>query len=285
MYKILEKERWSESVFSYIIDAPYVAKAAQPGQFIVLITQPAGERIPLTIADSSAEEGWVQIVFQVVGKSTLELSLMEKNDELYSFAGPLGTASELENFGGKVVIIGGGIGIAPIHPIARKLKEMGNYVVSVIGARTKELLIMEDKLRKASNELIVVTDDGSYGRKALVTEPLDEMLKTEGENIKKIWAIGPPIMMKFCTKTAVANGRGNDIIVSLNPIMVDGTGMCGACRVTVGGKTKFACVDGPEFVGGLVDFDEFMGRQRQYVEKEKDALESYKAKLQKEGRV
>ncbi len=276
MAKILKKEQWSDTIFSMLIDAKDVAKAAKPGQFIILIPREHGERVPLTIADSSVEEGWVQIVFQVVGKSTLELSRMKEGEDLYSFVGPLGMPSEVEKFPGKVVMIGGGIGIAPIHPIARKLKEMGNHVVSIIGAKTADLLIMEDKIREASTEVIVATDDGSKGKKGFVNAVLEEFLATEAENVSKIWAIGPPIMMKACTISA---GKFNkSIIVSLNPIMVDGTGMCGACRVTVGGETKFACVDGPEFDGALVDFDELMARQRQYKELEQKALELYKAK-------
>ncbi len=276
MSRILKKEQWSESIFSMLIESPDIAKAAKPGQFIILIPKDHGERIPLTIADSSKDEGWVQIVFQTVGKSTLELSRMNEGEQLYSFVGPLGMPSEVEKFPGKVVMIGGGIGIAPIHPIARKLKEMGNYVVSIIGAKTKDLLIMEDKINEASTEVIVATDDGSKGKKGFVNLVLEEFLSTEAENVSKVWAIGPPIMMKACTISA---GKFNvPIIVSLNPIMVDGTGMCGACRVTVGGETKFACVDGPEFDGSLVDFDEMTARQRQYVEQERKALELYKAK-------
>ena len=276
MAKILKKEQWSDTIFSMLIDAKDVAKAAKPGQFIILIPREHGERVPLTIADSSVNEGWVQIVFQVVGKSTLELSRMNEEEELYSFVGPLGMPSEVEKFPGKVVMIGGGIGIAPIHPIAKKLKEMGNYVVSIIGAKTADLLIMEEKIREASTEVIVATDDGSKGKKGFVNLVLEEFLATEAENVSKIWAIGPPIMMKACTVSA---GKFNKpIIVSLNPIMVDGTGMCGACRVTVGGETKFACVDCPEFDGALVDFDELMARQRQYIELEQKALELYKAK-------
>ncbi len=276
MAKILKKEQWSDTIFSMLIEAKDVAKAAKPGQFIILIPKEHGERIPLTIADSSLNEGWVQIVFQVVGKSTLELSRMNKGEELFSFVGPLGMPSEVEKFPGKVVMIGGGIGIAPIHPIAKKLKEMGNHVVSIIGAKTADLLIMEDKIREASTEVIVATDDGSKGKKGFVNAVLEELLTTEADNVSKIWAIGPPIMMKVCAMSAGKFKK--PIIVSLNPIMVDGTGMCGACRVTVGGKTKFACVDGPEFDGALVDFDELMARQGQYKELEQKALELYKSK-------
>lgn len=276
MAKILKKEQWSDTIFSMLVEAKDVAKAAKPGQFIILIPKEHGERVPLTIADSSVNEGWVQIVFQVVGKSTLELSRMNEGEELFSFVGPLGMPSEVEKFPGKVVMIGGGIGIAPIHPIAKKLKEMGNHVVSIIGAKTADLLIMEDKIREASTEVIVATDDGSKGKKGFVNAVLEELLATEADNVSKIWAIGPPIMMKVCAMSA---GKFNKpIIVSLNPIMVDGTGMCGACRVTVGGQTKFACVDGPEFDGALVDFDELMARQRQYRELEQKALELYKSK-------
>ncbi len=276
MSRILKKEQWSDTIFSMLVEAKDMAKAAKPGQFIILIPKEHGERIPLTIADSSVEEGWVQIVFQVVGKSTLELSRMEEGEKLYSFVGPLGMPSEVEKFDGKVIMVGGGIGIAPIHPIAKKLKEMGNHVISIIGARTTDLLIMEDKLKEASTELIIATDDGSRGKKGFVNLVLEEILKNEAENISKIWAIGPPVMMRACVESAKKFDA--PIIVSLNPIMVDGTGMCGACRVTVGGETKFACIDGPEFDGTQVDFAELMARQRQYLEKERQALELYKAK-------
>ncbi len=276
MSRIIKKEQWSSSIFSMFILSEDVANAAQPGQFIILITKEHGERIPLTIADSSPSEGWVQIVFQVVGKSTMELSQMNEGDELYSFVGPLGMPSEIEKFDGKVIMVGGGIGIAPIHPIARKLKEVGNHVVSIIGAKNKDLLIMEDKLADASTELIVATDDGSKGKKGFVNVVMEELLSKESEKYSKIWAIGPPVMMRACV--ASAKKFDASIIVSLNPIMVDGTGMCGACRVTVGGETKFACVDGPEFDGALVDFAELMARQRQYMEKERKAFELYKAK-------
>ncbi|WP_022670921.1 sulfide/dihydroorotate dehydrogenase-like FAD/NAD-binding protein [Hippea alviniae] len=276
MARILKKEQWSETIFSMLIDAKDVAKASKAGQFIILIPRDHGERVPLTIADANPTEGWVQIVFQVVGKSTLELSRMNEGDELYSFVGPLGMPSEVEKFDGKVVMIGGGIGIAPIHPIAKALKELGNHVISIIGARTADLLIMEDKMKDASTELIVATDDGSKGKKGFVNLVLEELLATEADNVSRIWAIGPPIMMKACVESAKKFNK--PIIVSLNPIMVDGTGMCGACRVTVGGETKFACVDGPEFDGALVDFDELIARQRYYADQEKKALELYKAK-------
>ncbi len=276
MARILKKEQWSETIFSMLIDAKDVAKASKAGQFIILIPREHGERVPLTIADSNPDEGWVQIVFQVVGKSTLELSRMNEGDELYSFVGPLGMPSEVEKFDGKVVMIGGGIGIAPVHPIAKTLKEMGNHVISIIGARTADLLIMEDKMKDASTELIIATDDGSKGKKGFVNLVLEELLATEADNVSKIWAIGPPIMMKACVESAKKFNK--PIIVSLNPIMVDGTGMCGACRVTVGGETKFACIDGPEFDGALVDFDELMARQKYYADQEKKALELYKAK-------
>ncbi|MGB9755253.1 MAG: sulfide/dihydroorotate dehydrogenase-like FAD/NAD-binding protein [Desulfurella sp.] len=281
MYKILKRQKWSDTIYSNWIEAPFVAKAAQPGQFIILITKENGERIPLTIADSSAKEGWVQIVYQVVGASTLELSLMNEGENLYAFVGPLGLPSEVENFGGKVLIIGGGIGIAPAHPVAKKLKELGNHVISIIGARTKDLIIMEDKMKEASNELFIATDDGTYGQKGFVTNIMDDLLKKESEAIKDIWAIGPPVMMKMCTR--VANDHNKQIWVSLNSIMVDGTGMCGACRVSVGGKTKFACVDGPEFRGSLVNFDEMILRQRQYCDQEREALMLLEEKIRRQA--
>ena len=276
MSKIIKKERWSDTIFSMLIESKDVAKATQPGQFIILIPREYGERIPLTVADSSIKEGWVQIVFQVVGKSTLELSKMKEGEELFSFVGPLGMPSRIEKFDGKVIMVGGGIGIAPIHPIAKKLKEVGNHVISIIGAKNKDLLIMEDKIEEASTETIVATDNGSKGKKGFVNLVLEELLNKESDKIGKVWAIGPPIMMRACVESAKKFNAST--IVSLNPIMVDGTGMCGACRVTVEGETKFACIDGPEFDGALVDFNEIISRQKQYIEREKESFELYKAK-------
>jgi ferredoxin--NADP+ reductase len=266
MYKILEKVDYSDDVYMQVIEAPAVARAARAGQFIVLRIHEEGERIPLTIADFDRDKGTVTIVVQAVGKSTRHLQTLSAGDAIANFIGPLGNPSEIKKYG-VVVLAGGGVGVAPIYPIARELKHAGNKVISIVAARTKNLLLWEDKMRKVSDEVIVTTDDGSYGRKALVTEPLKELCEAGG--IDLVYAIGPAIMMKFCCKTT--EPYNVKTIVSLNSIMVDGTGMCGACRVSIGGETKFVCVDGPEFDGHQVDFDELMARQRQYLEQEKIA--------------
>ena len=273
MYKILDKVVLSEVNKLLVVDAPEVARKAQAGQFIIVRMDEEGERIPLTIADYDREQGTVTLVFQEVGKSTMKLGTLEVGDSVANFVGPLGHASEVEDFG-AVVCIGGGVGIAPIYPIARALKEAGNTVLGIIGSRNEELLFWEDKMRAVCDELIVCTDDGSYGRKALVTMPLQEILESR-EDVTHVWAIGPAIMMKFCAKTT--ESFRTPTIVSLNSIMVDGTGMCGACRVEVGGETKFVCVDGPEFDGHLVDWDLLMARQRIYLSEEGRAKEEWLA--------
>lgn len=274
MFKILKKEELSESITAFDIDAKDIAKKAKPGNFIVLKTHEQGERIPLTIADFDREKGTITIVFQKVGKSTYYLGALNEGDFITDVIGPLGIPSHIENFG-KVVCIGGGVGIAPIYPITKALKEAGNIIISIIGARTKSLLFWEEKMRKVSDELIITTDDGSYGRKAVVTIPLEELLK-EG-NINLVVAIGPAIMMKFaCKTTAKYNVK---TIVSLNSIMIDATGMCGGCRVGVGGETKFCCVDGPEFDGHKVDFDLLMERQKMYLGEERLAMQRYREKV------
>ncbi|MEK7818031.1 MAG: sulfide/dihydroorotate dehydrogenase-like FAD/NAD-binding protein [Actinomycetota bacterium] len=270
MYKILEKEDYSDDVYMQVIEALAVARAAQAGQFVILRIHEEGERIPLTIADFDREKGTVTIVVQAVGKSTRHLQTLGKGDEIANFIGPLGVPSEIENYG-TVICAGGGVGVAPVYPIARELKKAGNKVISIVAARTKNLLLWEDKMKEVSDEVIVTTDDGSYGRKDLVTVPLQELCEDGG--IDLIYAIGPAIMMKFCCKTT--EPFGVKTIVSLNSIMVDGTGMCGACRVTIGGETRFVCVDGPEFDGHDVDFDQLMTRQRQYLDQEKIANDLY----------
>lgn len=272
MFNIVKKEKWHEIIYSMWIKAPAVARAAQPGQFVILIPDEKGERIPLTIADYEREKGWLQVVFQVVGTSTLKLSQLSEGGELFSFVGPLGRPSEIARYG-KVIIIGGGTGIACIYPIARALKEAGNEVTAIIGARTKDLIIMEKEMKHASTELLITTDDGSYVRRGFVTEVLAEVLEKEKE-IKKIWAIGPAVMMKAVCE--VTRPEQVETIVSLNAIMVDGTGMCGSCRVSIGEETKFVCVDGPEFDGHSVNWDEFMNRLRRYEAMEKRSLELYK---------
>ncbi|HBY57348.1 MAG TPA: sulfide/dihydroorotate dehydrogenase-like FAD/NAD-binding protein [Candidatus Atribacteria bacterium] len=271
MYKIIQKERLHQIIYSMWIEAPQVAQSVQPGQFIILMIQEKGERIPLTVADFDRERGLIRIVFQVVGKTTDELSTLEEGDKLFSFIGPLGKKTEIEDYG-TVVTVGGGTGIACIHPITRALKEAGNKVISIIGARSKDLIIMEEELKKASSRLIVTTDDGSYGRKGFVTQVLKELLDQD-KSIKKVWTIGPAIMMKVTCETT--RPYPVETIVSLNSIMVDGTGMCGSCRVTIGKESKFVCTDGPEFDGQLVDWEEFMNRLTRYKLQEKRSWEIY----------
>lgn len=278
MYPILSSKRLAPNIFEFVVRAPLVAKNARAGQFVIVRIHEKGERIPLTIADFDPKEGTVTIVFQVVGKTTDELSTLKEGDSLRDFVGPLGLPSEIESFG-KVLVVGGGVGIAPIFPIARALKETGNEVIGIIGARNADLLFWEEKVRAVCDKLIVCTDDGSKGFKGFVTQAMEEVFKENGD-VKKCWAIGPLIMMKFATQ--VAKKYNVPIVVSLNPIMVDGTGMCGACRCTVGGKTVFACSHGPEFDGTLVDFDELIKRGERFKEEEKIAWERYKAS--KEGR-
>jgi len=274
MYRILRKEVLSDFVILFEIEAREIAIKAKAGNFFVLRIHEQGERIPLTIADFDREKGTITTVFQKVGKTTHHLATLKEGDSLTDVVGPLGMHSHIENFG-KVICVGGGVGIAPVYPIARSLKEAGNTVISIIGARMKDLIFWEDKMRSVSDELIVTTDDGSCGRKAVVTVPLDERL-TENKDINLVYAIGPAIMMKFvCVTTEKHKVK---TIVSLNSIMVDATGMCGACRVEVGKETKFACVDGPEFDGHKVDFDLLMSRQRMYTGEEKEAMELYKIK-------
>lgn len=271
MYRILYREELSDVNKLLVIEAPEVARKARAGQFVIVRMDDTGERIPLTIADFDSGAGTVTIVFQEVGKSTMKLGTLQEGEAVADFVGPLGHATEIEDFG-AVLCVGGGVGIAPAYPIARALKEAGNTVLGIIGARSRDLLFWEDKMSRVCDELTVCTDDGSYGRMALVTQPLEEAL-TSRDDVKRVWAIGPAIMMKFCAKTT--ERFGTPTIVSLNSIMVDGTGMCGACRVSVGGETQFVCVDGPEFDGHLVDWDLLMARQRIYLEEEGQAREHW----------
>jgi len=273
MYKILHKETLGDVTKLLVIAAPEVTRKAQAGQFVIVRIDEHGERIPLTIADYDREAGTITLIFQEVGKTTMHLGTLEPGDELATFTGPLGHPTEIEDYG-TVIFVGGGVGIAPTYPIARALKEAGNTVISIIGARTHELLFWEDKMRAVSDELIVCTDDGSYGRKALVTEPLKELLEQRDGEIARVWAIGPAIMMKFCAKTT--KPFGVKTIVSLNTIMIDGTGMCGGCRVQLTDGAKFVCVDGPEFDAHQVDWDLLMARQRFYLEEEKQAVEQWR---------
>ncbi len=263
--KVLRKELLSEGVYRFDVDAPRLAKKTQPGQFIILRVNEEGERIPLTVADFDREKGVITIIFQVVGASTELLASLKEGDEILDFVGPLGKKSEIEPGLGTVVCIGGGIGVAPIHPIARGLHEAGNKVISILGARSKDLIIMEKEMRAASDEVIVTTDDGSYGIEGFVTAALEQLVDY-GEKIDLVYAIGPVVMMKSVADAT--RPMGIKTIVSLNPIMVDGTGMCGGCRVQVGNETKFACVDGPEFDAHLVDFIGLRERQDMYRDQE-----------------
>ena len=277
MNQIIEKKRLGPKINLIKFKVPGIVKKAQPGQFVILRIHQAGERIPMSIADLDKERGILTIIFQEVGKSTTQLGTFQKGDILSDVVGPLGIPTHIEQYG-TCICIGGGIGIAPIHPIARGLKEKGNKVISIIGARTKELLIMEEEMRRASDELIVSTDDGSYGYYGFVTQVLADLIK-RGTKIDFVMAVGPvPMMKATCTVTKT---YGIKTMVSLNPIMVDGTGMCGVCRVSVGGQTKFACVDGPDFDGHLIDFDELSRRLSMYVKQEKIAMERYLSLTQK----
>ena len=261
MFKILAKKELSPNVYAMTIEAPRVARKAQPGQFIILRIDEEGERIPLTIADFDREKGTILLVFKTIGASTMELAAMNAGDSLLDFVGPLGQPSVIKKMEGTVVVVGGGIGVAPTYPIARAMKEAGNKVIAIMGAKTKDILIMEDMMKQVTDEILVTTDDGSRGIKGFVTYAV-QALVDRGEKIAQITAIGPCIMMKSVADAT--RDLGIRTIVSLNPIMVDGTGMCGGCRVTVGGETKFACVDGPEFDGHQVDFKGLMSRQRMY---------------------
>ena len=280
MYKILQKQVLSDVTKLMVVEAPQIARKAKAGQFVIVITHERGERIPLTIADYDREAGTITMIFQEVGKSTMEMGLLQVGDGFKTIVGPLGHPTEIENFG-TVICVGGGVGIAPVYPIARALREAGNIVISIIGARTKELLLWEDKMRAVSDELIVTTDDGSYGRKTLVTVPLKEILEAKPGQIAKIWAIGPAIMMKFVAETT--RPFKVPTIVSLNTIMIDGTGMCGGCRVLMDDGAQFVCVDGPEFDGHRVDWNTLLSRLAFYRSEEQAAVtrfrESHKCNL------
>jgi len=275
MFRIISRETLAAKIHLFKIEAPAVARKAQPGQFVVVRVDERGERIPLTIADWDEKEGSVSMVFMEVGATTFRLAQLKAGESIADFVGPLGVPSDIEKFG-TVVCVAGGVGVAVITPLAKALKENGNNIISILGARSKDLLFWEDKLRNASHQLIVTTDDGTYGRKGVVTEPLKELLES-GEKIDRVIAIGPTVMMKFCAKTT--QPFGVKTIVSLNPIMVDGTGMCGCCRVSVGDETKFACVDGPDFDGHQVDWDLLAARQRIYLDEEKRSFERWQAEM------
>ena len=272
MFKILEKREMADNtVCHFTIEAPLIAKKAIPGQFVVLRPNETGERIPLTMAGTDPERGTIDIIFQVVGKTTALLSTFQEGDYILDVIGPLGKPTHVEKLG-TVICVGGGTGIAVLYPITKALKEVGNYVISIIGARTKDLLILEQEMRKVSDDLFITTDDGSYGRGGFVTDALNDLLE-ERKDVGLVVGIGPVPMMKFVCRTT--EPFGVKTMVSLNAIMVDATGMCGACRVTVGGKTQFCCVDGPEFDGHQVDFDELMKRQAAYLKEERLAYEPF----------
>ena len=265
MFTIRKKECLSSGIYRYEIEAPRLARKTQPGQFVILRTDERGERIPLTVADFDQDKGSITLIFQVVGASTELLARMEEGDALLDLVGPLGQPSHIAAGIGTVVCVGGGIGIAPVYPIARGMKGAGNRIISILGAKSRDILIMEEEMRAASDEVLVTTNDGSYGIEGFVTTALTQLFE-RGKKIDLIYAIGPVVMMKNVVETA--RPWGVKTIVSLNPVMVDGTGMCGGCRVEVGGKTKFACVDGPEFDGAVVDFAQLSARQGMYREME-----------------
>jgi len=272
MYEILEKHRLSDAIVLMVVAAPHVARKARAGQFVIVIADEQGERIPLTIADHDPQAGTITLVIQEIGKSTKQMGQMEAGQGFYAVAGPLGHPTEIATYG-TVICVAGGVGIAPMYPIARALKEAGNYVISIIGARNRGLLFWEDRMRSVSDELIVCTDDGSYGRKGVVTVPLQELLEARRDEIKKVWAIGPTIMMKFVSLTT--KPFGVETIVSLNTIMIDGTGMCGGCRVPMLEGAQFVCVDGPEFDGHLVDWNGLLSRMQFYRDEELLAVERW----------
>ena len=275
MNRIISKRQLSENVFRLDVEAPLIAKARRPGQFVILMADAErGERIPLTIGDADPVRGTITLIFQAVGATTIKLSRLKEGDFIPAVLGPLGRPTSIRGENGetpgRVVCVGGGIGVAPMHPIAQALKRAGNEVTVIMGARTKSLFVMEEEMRAIAGErLILVTDDGSAGRKGLVTEPLKELCAAGG--VDEVIAIGPPVMMKFCSLTT--QPFGVKTTVSLNTIMIDGTGMCGGCRVTVGGKTKFVCVDGPEFDGHLVDWNQMAQRMGTFRDLEQKAKE------------
>lgn len=269
--EIIDNTKLSEKVNRYLVYAPQIARKRKAGQFVIIRIDESGERIPLTIADADPKAGTITLVVQEVGKTTSKMAGLRVGERLKDLVGPLGMPTHVEKFG-SVVVIGGGIGIAPAYPIAQAMKKAGNHVTSILGARSRDLIVMEEEMRGVSDEVIVCTDDGSYGKKGLVTDRLKEHIRLKGKP-NLVVAIGPLIMMKYVsilTKEHVIT-----TLVSLNPIMVDGTGMCGGCRVSVGGRSKFACVEGPEFDGHQVNFDELMNRQAFYKEQERESNECY----------
>lgn len=255
MFRIITKEHFSENVVKFVVEAPRIARSRRPGHFVIVIDNARGERIPLTIADADVERGTITLVVQAVGDSTRAICAMEPGQEFHDVVGPLGRATEIRS-GGTVVCCGGGVGVAPLLPIIKAMKAAGCRVISVLAARTKELIILEEEVREHSDEVIIMTDDGSYGRKGLVTDGVESVLTRE--RVDEVVTIGPAVMMKFVA--LLTKKYDVPTMASLNTIMVDGTGMCGACRVTVGGKMRFVCIDGPEFDAHQVDFDEMIMR-------------------------
>ncbi|MDT2760221.1 sulfide/dihydroorotate dehydrogenase-like FAD/NAD-binding protein [Enterococcus xiangfangensis] len=278
MFKVLERKELAPTEYEILVDAPRIANKAQPGQFVILRIDERGERIPLTIVDADQKAGWVRLIFQVIGKSTAQLATVMAGEYLKDVVGPLGKATDIKNYG-TVLLVGGGVGIAALFPIIKGLKAAGNHVITILGAKNQHLLILQDECAKYSDELILMTDDGSAGEQGLVTQAMETVF--EREKIAMAWAIGPSVMMKFCTLTA--QKYSVPIYVSLNPIMIDGTGMCGGCRVTIADSIKFACVDGPEFLGKEVNWDEFVNRMQQYRSEELLADERYKKQVSING--
>jgi ferredoxin--NADP+ reductase len=276
MFRIIEKTSLAATITKYVIEAPFIARKRKAGNFIMLRIDEHGERIPITIADSDPAKGTITIIVQAVGKTTRQLATLNAGDSIRDVVGPLGNPTPIETCG-RVVCIGGGVGTAELYPIARALHDAGNEVVTIIGGRTRDLVILEEEMRSCSERVVVTTDDGSYGQKGIVTDPLRELLE-EPSRPKAVYAIGPLPMMKAVAN--VTRPYGVHTLVSLNTVMVDGTGMCGGCRVTVDGQMKFACVDGPEFDGHQVDFDELMMRNRTYADMEKISNERHQCKLQ-----
>ncbi len=276
MYKILKKEVLNPSVSLIVVDAPYIAKKAEPGQFIILRIDEQGERVPFTIADFDREAGTVTIIFQKVGATTERLDLLKEGDSILDFVGPLGVASHFENVK-TAAVIGGGLGTAIAYPQAKKLHSMGAEVDMINGFRNKDIVIIEDLCKEACTNLYTMTDDGSNGNKGFVTSKLEELIKS-GKKYDVVIAIGPLVMMKAVAE--LTRPYGIKTIVSMNPVMIDGTGMCGGCRVTVGGETKFACVDGPDFDGHLVDFDQAILRSKMFGEKEKQAMKNHQCRME-----
>ncbi len=269
MFQIVRKQSMAKgTIIRFDVDAPKIAKKVKPGQFIILRVNETGERIPLTVADKDPFSGTITLIFQVVGKTTALMRSLNEGDSIKDISGPLGRPADIENIG-TVIMVGGGTGVAILHHVAKAFKEAGNYVIGIIGSKEKDMLILEREMLAICDELIITTDDGSYGRRGFVTEPLRTYLE-ERYDIKMVYAIGPVIMMKNIVK--LTKGFNVKTMVSLNPIMIDGTGMCGGCRVEIDGKTKFCCVDGPDFDGFEVDFDELINRNSIYLQDEKESL-------------